>query len=183
MAPELWDGVSLPSRESDIYALGMVIYEVCTLHARQIVPNLSLPQVLAHKRPFSPVLHYGVLGLVLAGKRPSRPTNHDILGLSEDVWLLMEKCWDLDPSIRPRVTDILVQFERASDDWVSPTSEAIAHLGLGLLTGQHPPKTESADTMSETASGSIGSGAASLREAMRLGSRVLPPSELIASPL
>ena len=28
MAPELFDGESRPSRESDIYALGMVIYEV-----------------------------------------------------------------------------------------------------------------------------------------------------------
>ena len=28
MAPELFDGVSRPSKESDVYALGMVIYEV-----------------------------------------------------------------------------------------------------------------------------------------------------------
>jgi len=28
MAPELFDGRSSPSKESDIYALGMVIYEV-----------------------------------------------------------------------------------------------------------------------------------------------------------
>jgi len=28
MAPELFDGESSPSKESDIYALGMVIYEV-----------------------------------------------------------------------------------------------------------------------------------------------------------
>ena len=31
MAPELFDGESRPSRESDIYALGMVTYEVCRL--------------------------------------------------------------------------------------------------------------------------------------------------------
>ena len=29
MAPELFDGKSRPSKESDIYTLGMVIYEVC----------------------------------------------------------------------------------------------------------------------------------------------------------
>ena len=31
MAPELFDGESRPSKESDIYALGMVIFEVCHL--------------------------------------------------------------------------------------------------------------------------------------------------------
>ena len=31
MAPELFDGKSRPSKESDIYALGMVIYEVCRI--------------------------------------------------------------------------------------------------------------------------------------------------------
>jgi len=33
MAPELFDGKSRPSKESDIYALGMVIYEVCHIAA------------------------------------------------------------------------------------------------------------------------------------------------------
>ena len=75
----------------------------------------------------------------------------------------MEKCWDLDPSIRPRVADILVLFETASRGWVSPTSEAIADLSLGLLIGQNPPKTESADTMSQNMFGSTGGGAESPR--------------------
>ena len=149
MAPELFDGKSRPSKESDIYALGMVIYEVRTSRTPRTSPNRSLLQVLAHKRPFSSVLHYVVPGLVLAGKRPSRPTNHDILGLSEDVWLLMEKCWDLEPATRPQITDILVLFEKDSDCWVSPTSEEIADLCLSHPTSQNPPETESADTMSD----------------------------------
>ena len=33
MAPELFDGVSRPSKESDVYALGMVIYEVSWLYS------------------------------------------------------------------------------------------------------------------------------------------------------
>lgn len=153
MAPELFDGESRPSPESDIYALGMVIYEVCTLHAWRIRSEISPSQVLAHRRPFSPVL------LILAGRRPSRPTNHDILGLSADVWVLMEGCWDLNPSVRPHIADILKLFETASCGWVSPTSEAIAGLGLGRPTGQNSPMTESADTISETAFDMICGGA------------------------
>ena len=145
MAPELFDGESRPSRESDIYALGMVIYEVCTLYAWRIGPDDSLPQVLAHTRPFSPIIHYAVPALVISGKRPLRPTNRDILGLSDNVWLLMEKCWDLDPSVRPHISDILALFETTSRRWISPTSEAIIELELGRPTSRSTPDTESTD--------------------------------------
>ena len=43
MAPELFDGESRPSRESDIYSLGMVIYEVCTSFTWLISLGNSLP--------------------------------------------------------------------------------------------------------------------------------------------
>ena len=62
----------------------------------------------------------------------------------------MEKCWDLNPSVRPHIADVLVFFKSASRRWVSPTPEAIADLSLSHLTNQNPPKTESADTMSDT---------------------------------
>jgi len=42
MAPELFDGESLPSRESDVYALGMVIYEVCHIVFSIISPKRLL---------------------------------------------------------------------------------------------------------------------------------------------
>ena len=60
--------------------------------------------------------------------------NRDILGLSEDVWVLIEQCWDADPRRRPQIATILVQFEAASRDWVSPTLEEIANLSLDLPT-------------------------------------------------
>ena len=39
LAPELFDGELRPSRESDIYALGMVIYEVCHCIPRGVGPE------------------------------------------------------------------------------------------------------------------------------------------------
>ena len=57
--------------------------------------------------------------LILAGERPSRPTNWCTLGLSEYIWVLMEQCWDPDPNNRPRIADILVHLEAASRDWAS----------------------------------------------------------------
>ena len=72
----------------------------------------------------------------------------------------MEKCWDLDPSVRPHIADILVIFEAASRGWVSPTAEAIADLGLGR---RNPSTIDPADTTSGTGFGTIGSGSVSLR--------------------
>ena len=75
----------------------------------------------------------------------------------------MEKWWDLDPSVRPHIADILIIFEAASRGWVSPTVEAIADLGLSRLASQNPSTIEPADTMSGTGFGTTGSGSVSPR--------------------
>lgn len=168
MAPELFDGKSRPSRESDIYALGMVIYEVCQRIPQKICLKGPLSQVFAHEQPFSHICSHAVPVLVLAGERPSRLTNRDILGLSEEVWMLMEKCWNQVPSARPHAADILVLLEAASHDWVSPTSGVIENLSLSWPISQNSPVTESAGTMSETAFGTIGGGGIGSRVARKL---------------
>ena len=96
--------------------------------------------------------------LALAGERPSRPTNLDILGLSEGVWGLIEKCWDRIPSIRPHATDILALLDTASRGWVSPASELIAGLSLGRPTSQNHHIAELADTMLDTVLKTTGGG-------------------------
>ena len=131
MAPELLDWKTCPSRESDIYALGMVIYEVFRIaFPCGGGPNGSLSQVFAHQRPFSHVPNCAAPGLVLSGMRPTRPTNREILGLSEDLWTLTKRCWDLVPGTRPDAADVLVLVETASRGWVSPPSEEIASLNI-----------------------------------------------------
>lgn len=89
--------------------------------------------------------------------------NRDILGLSEGVWVLMEKCWDQALTTRPRAAEILVLLETASRDWVPPSSEAIASLGPHRPTSQNYFMTEPIDTMSE-ALATIGAGAVGPRE-------------------
>lgn len=116
----------------------------------QINPDGSPPKVFAHEQPFSRVCSRAAPALVIAGERPPRPMNRGVLGLSEDIWVLMEKCWDWAPSTRPHAVDVLVLLETASRDWVSPASEAIANLSLGCPINQHSSTTESADTMPET---------------------------------
>ena len=103
--------------------------------------QLLLLQVFAHETPFAQVSPFIALGRVLNGERPSRPPNREILGLSDEVWLLTTDCWDRDPTVRPGITDILPFFEAASNHWVPPTSEAIANLGLDDSTAARSPPT------------------------------------------
>jgi len=164
MAPELFDG-SCPSRESDVYALGMVIYEVRCIESPGASPNGSLLQVFAHKRPFSHLPCHAIPVRVHKGDRPSRLTNREFFGLSEDVQMLMERCWNQVPSGRPRAADALAIFETVSRGWVSPTPEAIANLNFGRQINQEPPITEPVDIMLETGFGTTGCGAVGPREA------------------
>ena len=159
------DGTGVASREvTSIEGVGRLCvrngYLRGLLHclSSPISPNRTLPQVFAQKRPFSHVHHCAAPGLALTGERPLRPTDCDILGMSEDVWALTEKCWHKDPSIRPHVADILAFFDKTSRGWVSPTSEAIANLGLGRLANQNSPAKKSIDAVSETAHGTTDSG-------------------------
>ena len=113
-----------------------------------VLKNRSL-QVFAQERPFFQVCSFLVPLLVLNGRRPPRPQNREILGLSEDIWMFVERCWDRDPSVRPHIADILSLFEVASRHWVSSTSKTIANLSLDRPTTQKPPTRERSLTMSE----------------------------------
>lgn len=94
--------------------------------------------------------------MVSDGKRPPRPQNREILGLSEDVWMLVGKCWDGEPTARPHIADISAFFEAASHRWVPPTPGAIANLGLDRpTTTEEPPTKESTFIASEALRGAM----------------------------
>jgi hypothetical protein len=70
----------------------------------------------------------------------------------------MERCWHETPSTRPHIAEILAMFEADSRGWTSPTSEAIANLGLNQLTSQATTTMEFAFTTSRAAFGMVGAG-------------------------
>jgi len=113
-------------------------------------------QVFSQERPFSRIPSLLVPGLVFAGQRPPRPPNREILGLSEDVWILAEKCWDRNPNFRPHIADILSSFEAASCHWAG---KAISNLSPGRpITAQESPTRETTFTASEAMCGSDRTG-------------------------
>ena len=103
MSPELLDSGAQdrqPTRYSDCYALGMVIYEVISLcmpfhrHQNSVIP-----------------------GKVVQGDRPERPKGVDGVQFTNDMWEMLERCWAPKPGNRPRIEDVLRCLERGSMSW------------------------------------------------------------------
>ena len=44
---------------------------------------------------------------IIQGKRPQRPTHPTF---TENLWMLMQRCWDHDPHLRPEVSEALQVF-------------------------------------------------------------------------
>lgn len=102
MSPELIDPESFglekvrPTKESDCYALGMVIYEV-----------------LSGRTPFAPRSPFFVIQKVLNGERPGRPQEEGGTLFTDCIWEILELCWKHKPGERISAKDILPRLEQA----------------------------------------------------------------------
>ena len=99
MGPELVDpqqfGLenSRPTKPSDCYALGMVIYETISGHL-----------------PFHQHTDLTVFVKVLAGERPIRGA-----GFAESLWEMLTRCWTSQPNDRPSIQDVLQCLDGVSN--------------------------------------------------------------------
>ena len=99
MGPELIDphrfGLknSRPTKASDCYALGMVIYET-----------------ISGRLPFHQHTDLRVFVKVLEGERPTRR-----VGFAESLWKMLTRCWAPQPNDRPRIQDILRCLEESPE--------------------------------------------------------------------
>ncbi|KAG6877903.1 hypothetical protein C0992_009096 [Termitomyces sp. T32_za158] len=94
-APELLDPDDESSRRtkaSDVYAFGMVCYEMFT-----------------GERPFGRVNPVALIKKIMRGQHPAKPSGNKYQerGLTDNMWSLMESCWSPLPENRPTVAQIL----------------------------------------------------------------------------
>ena len=108
MAPELLNPTgfglkdSAPTKKCDIYAFGMVMYQVrrpCS--TPHIVTNGSM-QITTGRLPFPGVRDGMVIYNVAAGERPVRPLDPNEW-ISDAVWDLISRCWSSSLISRPDV--------------------------------------------------------------------------------
>jgi serine/threonine protein kinase len=119
---------SRPTKSSDCYALGMVVYET-------ISGNL----------PFHEDTDLTVFVKVLEGERPSRGA-----GFRSDLWRMLERCWKPQPSDRPTIEDVLHCLEMFSHLSELPSPEADEGMGTD---GDDWNSTNSSSGVSNGASG------------------------------
>lgn len=106
MSPELLDPErfgfkdSQPTKKLDCYALGMVVYEV-----------------LGGCAPFASLKDFIVMRKVTEGERPRKPDGPEKTWFEDDVWGMVNLCWETEPESRPNIETVLECLERVSRDW------------------------------------------------------------------
>ena len=95
--PEDFNTEGRPTKESDCYALGMVIYEV-----------------LSGRAPFAPANAPPVIWKVLNGQRPERPKGRERTLFTDDLWEILGLCWKQQPGERTSAKAVLRCLEKTS---------------------------------------------------------------------
>ena len=106
-----------PSKEADIYALGMTMYQVWT-----------------GKRPFRPMRKAAVIRAVISGERPAKPENAEEIGMTDALWNLLRECWSENGPTRPDISDIRHRFH---DIIFPPPPPGFVRRFIGLMRGGH----------------------------------------------
>lgn len=92
---------SRPTKESDCYALGMMIYEVLS----GLTPFFSCVDTLL------------VIKKILDGERPKKPRGEEGAWFTAGLWELLEVCWKPKPDDRPTLDAVLRHLQ-----YVTPPS-------------------------------------------------------------
>lgn len=99
-APEVLEG-GANSKEADIFSFAMVVIEV---HYRKnginkiLLYSILFMQAFTSAVPFSGISAAAAIVSITQGKRPPRPTHPSF---TENLWELIQHCWDQDPHLRP----------------------------------------------------------------------------------
>ncbi|KAF9789222.1 kinase-like domain-containing protein [Thelephora terrestris] len=128
----------IPTPEADIYALGLVVF-----------------QVLTGEIPFRNI-RITEIGFRLAmGDRPEKPANAPAIGFSDSLWTFAQRCWDGDRTLRPKVAEVVTRLAEAAANWntfESPDWPSRADFSKSLIDSSFAlkPPSKAQDELSDS---------------------------------
>jgi len=120
-SPELmkfWGEKVVPTPQADIYAFGLVIFQVCWLdHGCRPFLYMHPLQVLTGENPFRGIPWWELASQVPCGLRPRKPKNGASIGFSDSLWDFTKYCWSGEIESRPKVAEVVSELGKAADNW------------------------------------------------------------------
>ena len=110
---------SVPTMEADIYAFGLVIFQVNERN-NGYTTLFNFFQVLTGNMPFRNLRHAELVIAVVGGKRPDKPECASEIGFSDSLWDLTQLCWDSDRKRRPKVAEVVECLGEVAANWREP---------------------------------------------------------------
>jgi len=109
-------GDSLPTAAADVYAFGLLIFQVCG-QDRGYRFCTYITQVLTGETPFRKIRLTELGFSVAEGVRPDKPENASDIGFSDSLWSFVQRCWDGDRDLRPEVAEVVMHLGKAAANW------------------------------------------------------------------
>ena len=152
----------MESKTADVFAFGMFAVEVFT-----------------GKIPFEEQKNEAVVLRISRGDRPDMPENAQAVGLTGEIWKLLESCWQQNPNKRPTMEEIVKRWEKftknSNDD--SNLFSGCVQITLVIRTSSSAPYSTSYGRPREPQPPAGFTQATSRRRARTMAPRPPPMSE------
>jgi len=107
---------SKPTTQGDIYAFGLVIFQVCEEgRGHRLVTYIV--QALTGEIQIRGLGHVGFIYSAMEGLRPDKPENASAIGFSDSLWDFIRRCWGADMDLRSQVEEVVAHLGVAAADW------------------------------------------------------------------
>jgi len=115
----------MESKPADVFAFAMFAVEVFT-----------------GKVPFEEQRNEAVVLRIMRGGRPAMPANAQAVGLTGEMWKLLESCWQQNPKNRPTMDEVVRRWEtfvEHNDDDNEVDTECVKIISVIQASSSQPP--------------------------------------------